>query len=327
VTVTVRASADVITQRVLAGALVVLVAWLLLVPLVRLAVTAPDSAFIQLLNGLAYSLLIFLIATGLSLIFGMMDVINLAHGSFYMLGAYLAYSIVGRSGDNFWLALIVAPLGVALVGIVLELGYLRPVYKRSHLDQVLLTFGFAYVFSDIVRTVWGSDIRSLAYSPALQGAVELFGRPYPKYRFFVIVFGLVMAALLWLLLERTRLGSIVRAGVADREMVSALGINITAVFTAVFAVGAALAAVSGVIAGPILGMQPGMDFDVLIVALIVVVVGGLGTFTGSFWGSLLIGIADTFGKVLQPEFSMALTFAVMAVVLLLRPAGLFGRTS
>jgi branched-chain amino acid transport system permease protein len=326
VAVRVRASADVITQRVLAGALVVLVAWLLVIPLVHLAATSPDTALIQLLNGLAYSLLIFLIATGLSLIFGMMDVINLAHGSFYMLGAYLAYSIVGRSGDNFWLALVAAPLGVAVVGIVLELGYLRPVYKRSHLDQVLLTFGFAYVFSDIVRTVWGSDIRSLAYSPALQGAVELFGRPYPKYRFFVIVFGLVMAALLWLLMERTRLGSIVRAGVADQEMVSALGINITVVFTAVFAVGAALAALSGVIAGPILGMQPGMDFDVLIVALIVVVVGGLGTFTGSFWGSLLIGIADTFGKVLQPEFSMALTFAVMAVVLLLRPAGLFGRT-
>src|SRR5205807_3957262 len=127
-----------------------------------------------------------------TLIFGMMNVINLAHGSFYMLGAYFAYSIVGRSGDNFWLALVAAPLGVALVGIVLELGYLRPVYKRGHLDQVLLTLGFAYVFSDIVRTVWGSDIRSLPYAPALQGAVEIFGRPYPKYRFLVIVFGLLM---------------------------------------------------------------------------------------------------------------------------------------
>jgi branched-subunit amino acid ABC-type transport system permease component len=318
---------DLLTQRALALALVGLVAWLLVWPLVRLAVTTPETAFIQLLNGLAYSLLIFLIAAGLSLIFGMMDVINLTHGSFYMLGAYLAYSIVGRTGDHFWLALLAAPLGVALIGAVLELGYLRPVYKRSHLDQVLLTFGFAYVFSDVVRTIWGSDIRSLPYSPLLQGAVEIFGRPYPKYRFFVIVFGLALALLLWLLLERTRLGSIVRAGVADKEMVSGLGINVTLVFTAVFAVGAALAAVSGVIAGPVLGMHPGMDFDVLIVALIVVVVGGLGTFSGSFWGSLLIGIADTFGKVLQPDFSMALTFAVMAAVLLLRPAGLFGRTA
>ena len=320
----VRLTRDVLTQRLLALLLFALVGWLLLLPLARLAAASPDTALIQLLNGLAYSLLIFLIATGFSLIFGMMNVINLAHGSFYMLGAYLAYSIVGRSGDNFWLALLLAPLGVALVGVVLELGYLRPVYKRGHLDQVLLTFGFAYVFSDVVRTVWSSDIRSLAYSPLLQGAVEIFGRPYPKYRFLVIVFGLAIAAGLWLLLERTRLGSIVRAGVADPEMVSGLGINITVVFTAVFAVGAALAALSGVVAGPILGMHPGMDFDVLIVALIVVVVGGLGTFSGAFWGSLLIGIADTFGRVLQPDFSMALTFMVMAAVLLLRPAGLFG---
>jgi branched-subunit amino acid ABC-type transport system permease component len=321
-----RWSFDAPTQRLLAVLLFGLVGWLLLVPLVQLAVRSPDTAFIQLLNGLAYSLLIFLIAAGFTLIFGMMDVINLAHGSFYMLGAYFAFTIVGRTGgDNFWLALLLAPLGVALVGVVLELGYLRPVYKRGHLDQVLLTFGFAYVFSDIVRTVWGSDIRSLAYAPALQGAVDILGRPYPKYRFLVIVFGLLMALLLWLVLERTRLGSIVRAGVADPEMVSGLGINITVVFTVVFAVGAALAALSGVIAGPILGMHPGMDFDVLIVALIVVVVGGLGTLSGSFWGSLLIGIADTFGKVLQPDFSMALTFAVMAAVLLLRPAGLFGR--
>jgi branched-chain amino acid transport system permease protein len=318
---------DLLTQRLLAAGLIVLVGWLLVVPLGRLAVASPDTAFIQLLNGLAYSLLIFLIAAGLSLIFGMMDVINLAHGSFYMLGAYLAYSIVGRTGDNFWLALLAAPLGVALVGVILELGYLRPVYQRSHLDQVLLTFGFAYVFSDMVRAIWGSDIRSLAQPPLLTGAIEILGRPYPKYRFFVIVCGLALALVLWLVLDRTRLGSIVRAGVADQEMVSGLGINITVVFTAVFAVGAALAAVSGVIAGPVLGMHPGMDFDVLIVALIVVVVGGLGSFTGSFWGSLLIGVADTFGKVLQPDFSMALTFAVMAAVLLLRPAGLFGRAT
>jgi branched-subunit amino acid ABC-type transport system permease component len=290
-------------------------------------VTAPETALIQLLNGLAYSLLIFLIAAGFSLIFGMMDVINLAHGSFYMLGAYVAYSIAGRSGDGFWLALLIAPLVVALIGVGLEVGYLRPVYKRGHLDQVLLTFGFAYVFADVVRTVWGSSILSLAYAPVLQGTVEILGRPYPRYRFLVIVFGLLLALVLWLILERTRLGSVVRAGVADPEMASGLGINIQAVFTAVFAAGAALAALSGVVAGPILGMHPGMDFEVLIVALIVVVVGGLGSFSGAFWGSLLIGVADTFGKVLQPDFSMALTFALMAVVLLLRPAGLFGRTS
>ncbi|HLI27271.1 MAG TPA: branched-chain amino acid ABC transporter permease [Chloroflexota bacterium] len=320
-----RTSRDVLTQRLLAAGLLLLVVWLLLIPLVNLVVHSPTTALTQFMNGLSYSLLIFLIATGFSLIFGMMNFVNLAHGSFYMLGAYIAYSVVGRNTNNFWWALLAAPLAVAVIAVVLEWGYLRPLYKRGHLDQVLLTFGFAFVFADMVRAIWGADIRSLPRPPQLDGTVTLFGWSYPQYRFSTIVFGLAVALLLWLLLERTRLGSIVRAGVADPEMVSGLGINITVVFAAVFAIGAALAALSGVVAGPILGMAPGMDFDVLIVALIVVVVGGLGTFSGSFWGSLLIGIADTFGKVLQPDFSMALTFAVMAAVLLLRPAGLFGR--
>ena len=175
-----RLSRDVLTQRILALLLIALVGWLLVVPLVRLIISSPNTAFIQFLNGLAYSLLVFLIATGFTLIFGMMNFINLAHGSFYMLAAYLAFSIVGRTGDNFFLALIAAPLAIALLGVVLELAYLRPLYKRGHLDQVLLTFGFAYVFSDIVRTVWGSDIRSLPYAPELAGAIEIFGRPYPK---------------------------------------------------------------------------------------------------------------------------------------------------
>jgi len=321
---TVQVSRDMLTQRALALGLLVLVVWLLVLPLGNLVWRSPTTALTQLMNGLSYSLLIFLTAAGFSLIFGMMNFVNLAHGSFYLLGAYIAFSVVGRTTDNFWLAIFVAPLVVAAIAVVLEWGYLRPLYKRGHLDQVLLTFGFAYVFSDIIRAVWGADIRSLPRPPQLDGTVSFFGWTYPQYRFSTILFGLAMAVLLWLLLERTRLGSIVRAGVADPEMVGGLGINITLVFAGVFAFGAALAALSGVVAAPILGMAPGMDFEVLIVALIVVVVGGLGTFSGSFWGSLLIGVADTFGKVLQPDFSMALTFAVMAAVLLLRPAGLFG---
>ncbi|MBV9120955.1 MAG: branched-chain amino acid ABC transporter permease [Chloroflexi bacterium] len=280
--------------------------------------------FIQVLNGVAYGLLIFLLAAGLTLIFGMLDVINLAHGSFYMVGAYVGLSTV-RYTHNFWLALIAAPLIVAAVGLIVEGGLLRPIYRRVQLDQVILTFGLAYMVADIVRWVWGPDNQSIDPPAGLDGAAELLGNLYPTYRLFVIVVGLLIALGLWLIQQRTRLGSIIRAGGADKEMVGGLGINVAVVFTGVFVFGAALAAFSGVIAGPILGLYQGMDSETLIIALIVVVVGGLGTLTGAFWGGLLIGLADTFGKVLLPEFALFLTFAVMAVVLLLRPSGLFGR--
>jgi len=283
-----------------------------------------DFLFIQVLNGVAFGLLIFLLATGLTLIFGMMDVINLAHGSFYMIGAYVGLSMV-RITHNFWLALIVAPLVVAALGLLVEGSLLRPLYRRVQLDQVILTFGLAYMVSDIVKWIWGADIQSISPPSNLDGATELLGSFYPSYRLFVIGVGIVIAALLWAVQKRTRIGAIIRAGVADKEMVGGLGVNVGLVFTGVFMFGVALAAFSGVVAGPILGLYQGMDSDTLIIALIVVVVGGLGTLTGAFWGGLLIGLADTFGKVLIPEFALFLTFAVMALVLLLRPSGLFGR--
>jgi branched-chain amino acid transport system permease protein len=253
-----------------------------------------------------------------------MDVINLAHGSFYMIGAYVGFSTL-RATHNFWLALIVAPIVVGLVGFAVEGGLLRPLYKRVQLDQVILTFGLAYMVADIVKWIWGADVQNLEAPAALQGATEFLGNFYPTYRLFVIAVGIVIAVLLWIVQQRTRIGSIIRAGVADKEMVGGLGVNVGLIFTGVFMFGAALAAFSGVIAGPILGLYQGMDSDTLIIALIVVVVGGLGTLTGAFWGGLLIGLADTFGKVLIPEFALFLTFAVMAVVLLARPSGLFGR--
>jgi branched-subunit amino acid ABC-type transport system permease component len=283
----------------------------------------PDF-FGQALNGLAYGVLLFLLSVGLTLIFGMLDVVNLAHGAFYMLGAYAGLALIAYTG-SFWLALLVAPLVVGGVGALLERGVLRPLYRRPPLDQVLLTFGLIYVFEDVVKWIWGGRIRSIPSPDAFSGSVQVFGATIPSYRLFVIVFGLVMAVLLWLLIERTRLGSIVRAGVFDAEMASGLGINIHRVFTGVFAFGVALAALSGVIAGPIQSAYPAMGSEILVRTLIVVVVGGLGSLKGSLAGSLIIGQAETFGKAWLPETSMLIIYVVMALVVLLRPQGLFGR--
>ena len=285
---------------------------------------AVSAYVVQVLNGLAFSMLLFLLAAGLSVIFGMMDFINLAHGSFYMLGAYLGLTATQRFG-NFWLALILVPLVVAALGFALEKVLLRPLYKRGHLDQVLLTFGLAFVVADLVRWIWGGDIRSVPQPPELTGAVPLGIAVYPRYRTFVIVAGLVLALLLWLIQARTRVGAIIRAGVADKEMVGGLGIDVQLVFAGVFAFGAGLAALSGVIAAPFLSLVPGMDAEQLILSLIVVVVGGMGTLKGAFWGAIVVGLADTFGKIYVPDFSLMVIFAIMAVVLLLRPNGLFGR--
>jgi branched-subunit amino acid ABC-type transport system permease component len=278
---------------------------------------------LQALNGLAYGMLLFLLAAGLSLIFGLMEVVNLAHGAFYMLGAYLALSIVRWTG-SFWIAAIAAPLVLGAVGFLLEWELLRPLYRRTHLDQILLTFGVAFVLSDLTRWWWGADVQSLAPPPGLDRSIPLLGSLFPSYRLFVIALGAVLAGGLWLGLSRTRLGAMVRAGVANREMTQALGIDIGLVFTGVFAFGAALAGLAGVIAAPIQGVFPGVDFETLIITLIVVVVGGLGTLSGSFWGSLLIGEVDTFGKTLVPQMALVAIYLVMAGVLLARPTGLFG---
>ena len=285
-----------------------------------------DFILIQALNGLAYSLLLFLLAAGLSIIFGMMDVINLAHGSFYMLGAYAGYS-VWRLTQDFWLALLVAPLVVAVAGFAVERALIRPLAGRGHLDQVLLTFGLALIVADLVRAVpgWGGDVRSLPPPPGLEGSVAIGASAYPVYRLFAIGAGFSLALALGLLLTRTRIGAIVRAGVADAQMVGALGINISLIFSLVFAAGAALAALGGVLTAPIVSLKPGMDSETLIAALIVVVVGGLGTLRGAFWGSLLIGEADNFGRAFFPDYALFSIYVVMAAVLLLRPSGLFGR--
>jgi branched-subunit amino acid ABC-type transport system permease component len=278
----------------------------------------------QALNGLAYGVLLFLLSVGLTLIFGMLDVINLAHGSFYMLGAYAGLTLIGATG-SFWLALAVAPLLVGVVGLLVERTLLRPLYRRPALDQVLLTFGLIYLFEDLVKWIWGGRIRSIAPPALFANPVTLGHVTIPSYRLFVIGFGLAMALLLWIVVERTRLGAVIRAGVFDAEMTAGVGIDVGRVFTLVFALGAALGGLSGVVAGPIQSAYPSMGVSILIPALIVVVVGGLGSLKGSLVGSLVLGQAETFGKAWLPGVSMLMIYLVMALIVLLRPQGLFGR--
>src|SRR5229473_3710351 len=277
----------------------------------------------QLLSGLVYGVLLFLMAAGLSLIFGLMNVVSLAHGSFFMLGGFFGLSVLQLTG-SFWLALTLAPLAVAVLGTAMELLFMRPLYRRGHMDQVLLTFGFTFVFFDLVQSVWGRVILRLPAPDVLEGATRIGLGVFSTYRLFRIGFGFAIALLLWLLLDRSRLGAMVRAGVDDAAMAAGLGGNIPALFTGIFGAGVALAALGGVAAGPVLGLYPGMDTEILIPAFIVIVIGGMGSLRGAFVGSLLIGEADTFGKAYFPSLALFLIYLVMAFVLLLRPQGLFG---
>ncbi|HZG63219.1 MAG TPA: branched-chain amino acid ABC transporter permease [Rubrobacteraceae bacterium] len=278
----------------------------------------------HMLNGLAYGLLLFILAAGLSLIFGMMDVINLSHGSFYLVGGFLGVGLVDDLG-SWWLALAVTVGIVAVLGLIAEISLLRPMYNRDHLDQILLTFGLALIIEDASEWIFGTTIQSMSYPSAFSQSVEFLGVVIPSYRLLVIFVGLVLAVALYLLLERTRVGSIIRAGVSDREMVSALGFNITAIFGGVFVGGLALAGLAGFIGTPILGVYSGLDFEILILTLIIVVVGGLGSLTGAFWASLLIGITQILGQAYFPSIAALIIYIVMAIVLLVRPQGLFQR--
>jgi branched-subunit amino acid ABC-type transport system permease component len=283
-----------------------------------------ELVFQQALNGLSFGALLFILASGLSLVFGMMDVVNLAHGAFYMLGAYIALSVVQFTG-SFWIALLAAPLALAVLGLVLEPLLLRRLRGR-HLDQVLLTIGVSLVIVDLIGQLWGREVRSLSAPAGLDGSVGLIGGVYPVYRLFVIAFGVALAAAMAVVYRRTKIGMLIRAGVEDAEMLGALGVDTNRLFASTFATGAALAGLAGVIAAPVFGVQPGMDIDPgLLYSLVVVVVGGLGTLSGAVVGSVLVGPADTFGKVLFQDVALAVIFAIVALVLLLKPTGLLGR--
>jgi len=281
-----------------------------------------DSAAI--LNGLSRAFLLFLIASGLSLIFGLMGVVNFAHGAFYALGAYLAVFVFGFS-DSFLVALFVAPFLVALVGIAAEATAIRPLYGRDPIYQVLLTFGVSIVLDELIKFVWGADPLRLATPAAIGGVADFGFISYPAYRLFIIGFGLVVAAALWLFIQRTRVGIIVRAGTLDSEMVEAMGINVRRVFTGMFGLGVGLAAVGGVVASPLLGVYPSMGTEILIEAFLVVVLGGLGSVRGALLGALIIGMAQGLGAFYIDQFVGLLLFVIMIVVLLVRPYGLLGQ--
>lgn len=280
----------------------------------------------QMLNGLALAMILFLLAAGLSLVFGVARVINLAHGAFYMLGGYLAYSVLMGTGGNFWLALAVVPLAVACLAAVGERWLLRTLYGTGReLDQVLLTFGLAFVLADATRWVWGASILSVPPPAALAGIISVGPFLFPAYRLFVIAAGLALAAALTVGLKKTRWGAMIRAATGDPLMAASLGVPTERVFFWTFVFGAMLAGFGGVLGAPMIALAPGLDFSMLLLALVVVVVGGLGKVEGAFWSALLVGMTDSFGKLLFPRSAMVIVFLLMAVVLIVKPQGLLGR--
>lgn len=279
---------------------------------------------LQTINGIGIGMLYFLLAVGLSIVFGLLRFVNFAHGAFYLLGAYFCYQMT-RWGMSFWLSLIVVPLAVGALGWLVEKLMLRHVYAKAHEFDIIVTVGLALVVQELVIVQWGPLGDSVAVPDLLQGVVMWGSFVYPKYRLFVIGFTAVLAVLLWWLLEGTRLGSAVRAGSESTEMVSLLGVNVLRIFSLVFALGAATAALAGVLAAPIRGAEPFMGVEALGVAFVIVVVGGLGSFGGALVGGLLIGIVQSVMSTLWPEGARLMIYVAMAAVLLLRPHGLLGR--
>lgn len=294
----------------------------------------------QCLNGIQFGLLLFLLAAGLTLVFGIMDLVNLAHGSLYMMGAYFA-STFARQFDSFVLGLLSALVAALLLGIVLELLVVRRLYHRDHLDHVLATFGLILIFNEGARLIWGAAGLTLALPPFLSSVVELLpGVPYPAYRLAIIMVGLLVALFLYVLVQHTRVGMLIRAGAANREMVGALGVNIKLLYTIIFGVGACLAGLAGVMAAPILTVQVGMGESILILAFVVIVIGGIGSVRGAFVAAMIVGVIDTVGRAYladglrlilnaaaasgaAPALSAMLIYLMMAAVLVVRPEGLF----
>ena len=293
----------------------------------------------QALNGLQLGVLLFLLAAGLTLVFGIMNLVNLAHGSLYMMGAYFAAVAVAWTG-SFLLGALIAIPATALLGFVVEQLALKGLYRRDHLDQVLATFGLILFFNELVRMIWGPSPLYMSVPSWLSGTVDLFGYTYSAYRFAIIVVGLLVAAGLYWLINRTRVGMLIRAGATNAPMVAALGINIKALNSLVFALGAGLAGLAGLMSGPILSVQPGMGDPILILTLVVIIIGGIGSVRGALLGALLVGVVDTVGRtflpiwlgaLFQPTIAQAagpaiasmLIYLLMAVVLAFRPQGLF----
>ena len=278
----------------------------------------------SLLNGLSFGMVLFLIASGLSIIIGVMGIINLSHGALYMFGGYFGWMIAQQLGLNFWLAVFVGGLAAGLVGLFIERAFLRRLYKQMN-EQVLLTFGFVYIITNICLWVWGGDAKVPFSDPALSGSFNLAGLLYPKTRIIVIAIGAVLAVLLWWLQDKTRIGAIIRAGMDDREMVTGLGINLDRVSLIIFFLAAFIAGSAGVIGAQLWGVYSYQGLQTLLFALIIIIVGGIGSIQGALAGALTIGIIDAFGRALLPELSMFFMFMVMIIILIAKPSGLLGR--
>ena len=303
-----------------------------------------DYLLLQVLNGVQLGLLMFLLAAGLTLTFGIMDLVNLAHGSLYMMGAYIAWTLIGWT-DSFVLGALLALPATFLLGVVVEKVVMRRLYARDHLDQVLATFGLILFFNELVRAVWGPAGKSIAVPSFLARTVEILpGVPYPAYRFAIIVVGAAVAALLAWLVARTRLGMLIRAGASNRRMIGALGVNIELLFSLVFGLGAVFAGLAGLMAAPLSSVKIGMGDDILIVAFVIIVIGGIGSIKGAFVAAMVVGQIDIVGRAFLPDLlktflstsaasraapaiSQVLIYVVMAGVLVWRPTGLFGQRS
>ena len=279
---------------------------------------------IQALNGISMGALLFLLASGFTITFGLARVVNLAHGAFYLLGGYMGLTVLLLT-KNFWLGLLAGGVSITIVNFFCE-RYLIRRTVGNELGQVLLTVGIVYVIADLSLLIWGGNPLRIPQPAIARGSIELpFGIFYPRYRFLLILFGVVIGAGQWLLYRKTQIGALVRAGVDDRETVSAMGINIDRLFALVFAFAAFLAGISGVAGGAFLTVYPGAEWEILVLALVVVIVGGLGSLEGAMAGSLIVGLVDAYGRWLLPEFSYFIIFGPMAILLLFRPSGLFGR--
>lgn len=278
------------------------------------------------LNGISFGSILFLLGSGLWLILGVMGILNLTHGALYMIGAYVGWSVAVQYELNFWLAVLAGGVAAGLVGLVIERGFLRRLYGRLT-EQALLTFGFVYVLSNLVRWLWGPIAKAPFTAPILSGSIHLpmASLSYPVSRFTIILLGLVLALGLWWLQDKTRIGAIIRAGMDNKQMTMGLGINLPQVFAIVFFCGAFMAGVGGIVGAQLLGVSLDLSIDVLLLALIVVVIGGMGSVQGVLLGSMIIGLINAFGTVLIPEFAMFTMYLTMIIILLVRPSGLLGR--
>lgn len=286
----------------------------------------PSFAFLvtEIANALSQAALLFFLGVGLTLIFGIMRIVNFAHGAFYMLGAFIGYSVASLTG-SFWLALAVAPVGVGIAGALFEFGVLRRLYRREESAFLMVTFGLALAMTDLIRLGWGPEALPVKTPAAFSGIVMLMGEPFPTYRLFLAGAGVLVALAIWQFLDRTRLGLLIRATSQNAEMVYALGIDVNLVRSAVFGIGCGLAGVGGVLAAPLLTASIGMAAEMIIDAFVIVIIGGMGSFAGSLLGALLVAFVQVFGEYYLPNLALAFVYLLMLLVLVVRPGGLLGK--